>query len=473
MVVRARVRGVYATALSKMLHDNGVELVDVSEVIAKRLGIDTKRGLPADVTVKTDDSDPSQILILGFPDAVNKVLSIIEENVPYIITYKPKLGLYSAFKAKVIGKEGNECIAETPIGKAPLVDINECRKGSEIPVSVIKIPLKPGEKLVVSGRVRVVGKYAIVSFGSGVSFSSFIRNKDRITELLSASTKYLREGYSIRWRSNADEAPLIDVINEIPQLINELNELKKKLESAKPLNVVYDGEFIRLVELTYDSKLYLDSIRSSVTATTPYHHILRSSDVVISNIVDLLDSISQYINKNKLLNALKNWIIDKLLDKGEVIIYHKRPTGKTITLGKGLIKEARLNGSNHMVIKVERLVRGRGIYDGLNIPKEIGDIIISLIKENAWFIVHQYLSSDGEIKGLYMNINTPPEITPTGSIFYVDLGVDLVKTRDGCALIDTNKFRELIQNDLVSYDIIAKTIQTIENLINIYCIEEN
>jgi len=471
MVVRARVRGVYATALSKMLHDNGIELVDVSEVIAKRLGIDTKRGLPADATVKTDDSDPSQILILGFPEAVNKILSIIEDNIPYIITYKPKLGLYSAFKAKVIGKEGNECIVETPIGKAPLVDISECREGSEIPVSVIKIPLKPGERLVVSGRIRVVGKYAIVSFGSGVSFSSFIRNKDRITELLSASTKYLRDGYSIRWRSNADEAPLTDVISEVPQLISELNELKEKLESAEPLSVIYDGEFIRLVELTYNSKLYLDGVRSSVTATTPYHHMLRSSDVVVSNIVDLLDSISQYVSRDRLLNALKNWIIDKLLDKGEVIIYHKRPTAKTITLGKGIIKEAKLDRNNYMVIKVERLVRSRGMYDGLNVPKEIGDIIISLIKEDEWHTVHQYLSNDGEVKGLYININTPPEITPTGNILYVDLGVDLVKTRDGCALIDTDKFRELIRNDLIGYDMIARTIQTIENLINMYCTE--
>ncbi|RLG83277.1 MAG: hypothetical protein DRO18_08040 [Thermoprotei archaeon] len=468
MVVRARVRGVYATALSKLLHDNGVELVDVSEVIAERLGIDTKRGLPADVTIKTDDSDSSQLLILGFPEAVNTVLRIIEDHIPYIIIYKPRIGLYSAFKAVVEGRKGNECIARTPIGKAVLVDVNSCSEGQEIPVSVVKVPIKSGERLVVSGRIRVVGRYAIVSYGSGVSFSSFIRNKDRITELLSASTKYLREGYSIRWRSNADEAPLDEVVSEIPHLIDRLNELKRKLIEAEPLDIVYEGEYVRLVELTYKSKEYLDKLRGTVTTTTPYHHMLRSCDVTISMVVDLLDSLAQYIDNAKLINVVRDWIVRRLQDKKEIVIYHKRPTGKTIILGKGVVEDAMVS-SRGIEISIRRLVRGKGVYDGLNIPKEIGDIIHTKVVEGTWNIVHKYFNNEGSLKGTYININTPPEITPTGNVIYVDLGVDIVNDLEGCKLIDSSKFRELIENDLIGADIIAEVVKAIEDVLNSYC----
>ena len=469
MKVRARVRGIYATAISKILYDNGVELVDVSEQIARRLGIDQRRGEPADVTVKTDESDPSKLLVLGFPESVSAVGNILVRNIPDALVLKPKVGLYAAFKTKIIRKTNRECIVESPIGEALLVDESDCNPGKVVCVTVVKTPIRPSERLVVSSRVRVVGKYAIVGRGSRVSFSGFIRNKPRITELLNISTQYIRKGYSIRWRSNADEASLENIMNEIPQLIELLHKIEEKLSNAQPLEIIYTGEHMLFLELTYSSKQYLDNIRSRVLPTAPFHHALRAIENSYEGVVDLIDTFAEYIDKSDLEKWIREWIMKRLEYKKDLRIYHKSLYKKDVLLGEGIIENTAADKSKLRLI-IKRLIRGKGTYDGLNIPKEPGDIAFTHITEGKWYVVHSYYSSDMlNQKGLYININTPPEVLPNGSITYLDLGVDIIKDSKGCRLIDTEEFRKLLIDGITTEDVIAKVAKAVDEIINDYC----
>jgi len=469
MKVRARVRGIYATAISKILYDNGVELVDVSEQIAKRLGISQRRGEPADVTVKTDESDPSKLLILGFPESVDIIGDILISNIPDVLVLKPKVGLYAAFKTRIIRKTDRECVVESPIGEALLVDESGCSSGKEVSVTVVKAPVKPSEKLVVSSRVRVVGKYAIVGRGSRVSFSGFIRNKFRITELLSISAQYIRRGYSIRWRSNADEASLESIMNEIPQLIDLLHEVEEKLSKAQPLEIVYTGEHMLFLELTYASKQYLDNVRSNVLPTAPFHHALRAIENSYEGVVDLIDTFAKYINKSNLEKWVREWIAKRLELKKDIRIYHKSLYKKDILLGEGATEDvAASDGGLKLVIK--RVIKGKGTYDGFNAPKEPGDIALTHIAEGKWYIVHSYYSSTmSDQKGLYININTPPELLPNGSVTYLDLGVDVVRDGRGCRLIDTEEFRNLLIDGVATENVIARVTEAIDEVINNFC----
>ncbi len=469
MKVKARVRGIYATAISKILYDNGIELVDVSEQIARRLGIDQRRGEPADVTVKTDESDPSKILVLGFPEGVRIVGDILMNNIPDVLALKPKVGLYAAFKTRIIRKAERECIAESPIGEAVLVDEANCEPGKEVNVTVVKTPVKPNEKLIVSSRVRVVGKYAIVGRGSRVSFSGFIRNKSRITELLNISTQYVRKGYSIRWRSNADEAPLESIMEELPQLIDLLHKIEEKLSGAEPLKIVYTGEYMLFLELTYTAKQFLDKVRNHVLPTSPFHHALRTIENSYEGVVDLIDTLARYIDERKLEEWIREWIMKRLEYKKDLRIYHKSLHKKDLILGEGTLESISIeNGKLKLMIK--RIVRGKGVYDGLNVAKEPGDVALTSIFEGKWYIVHRYLSSDQSVqKGLYININTPPEVLPNGSITYLDLGVDIVKDDRGCRLIDSEEFRKLLADEMVTGDIVTRVAEAIDEVLNAFC----
>jgi len=467
MAVKARVRGIYSTALSKILLDNGIELVDVSPVIASRLGIDERRGLPADVTVKTENDNPSQIIVLGFPESVEEVSEILEMSIPGLIMFKPPIGLYASFKTRVLGFENRECVVESPLGKALLVDYVDCQPGREVYVSVIKLPIGSNEKLVVSERVRVVGKYAILGRGTGVSFSNFIKNKERVSQLLEISAKYLREGYSIRWRSNADEANLTDIMSEIPELIDLLNEVLSRLREA-PLNtVVYEGELVRIYELTYVSKLHLDSVRNKVVPTVYMHHLLKSSEVRDDGYVELADMLTHSIPEDISKTTVLKWLLSKVCEKGEVVIEHRK-LDRRILLGKAVVQT--ISDLDKAKISLKRLVKSIGIYDGINVKKEPGDIITSELNLGRWSLIHRYWSKDGKLKGIYANINTPPEILPSGRVKYIDLETDLIFTEsEGCRIIDTDGFRKLLSEGLLSQDIISNVIKEIDALMDEIC----
>jgi len=469
MVCRARVRGIYSTALSKILIDNGIELVDVIQVIANRLKVKEKRGLPADVTIKSDEENPSQILVLGFPKAVDKVLNILISEIPEVLTYVAKIGLYSAFKAEIKGFINHTCIVRTPIGEAILLDEESCIKGKYLPVTTIKVPLKPGEKLLVSSRLRAVGRYAIVGRGANVSFSSFIRNKDRISKLLEISSPMINQGYSVRWRSNADEAEISEIVNELPELVKELKRIESLTKNSEPLKVVYSGEHVGIVELTYNSKKFLDEVRAGITFTTPYHHMLRALHERGGDVVELLDIIAEDVSRERLDQWLKKWITEQLISRKDVIIYHRRPLKKNISLGRAQPSIVTANNGG-IRLKLRREMKTKGIYDGLNLRKEEGDYAITSLAENEWHILHDYYNRNGIHKGRYININTPPEIMPNGIITYVDLGIDIVKRSDeGCKLIDSEEFRSLIREGVIRGDIVENIAKEIGEVVLKYC----
>lgn len=471
MVVRARVRGIYSTALSKILSENGIELVDVSDVIAERLGIPQRRGYPADVTVKSDEGDPSEILVLGFPREVEEIVEIIRNEVPATMLYTSRLGLYSALKVRVLGRRGRECVAETPIGAAALVDLSECREGEEVPATVIKLVLKPGERLVLSARVRVVGKYALLGRGSRVSFSSFIRNKERIAELLALFSEYLNKGYSVKWRSNADEAPIESIREEIPQLIKLLEDVIKRLERAQPFEVVYEGEKIALIRLTGVSRRYLDEVRREVAPTAPYHHMLRAEANSSSGIVELLDIIASHTKPEDLEQWVREWLVDRVLNCKEVRLEHVRIGQRPVVLGPGKAEEATI-GDDGIAVIIKRKIRSRGTYDGLGVPREPGDTVITRVWERRWYVIHEYYGRDGVLKGIYVNMNSPPEIMPSGTISYLDLGVDIVKRPGGpCEIIDVEEFREAYGPGNLSPDVVTRLTEWLYRAIDEVCSE--
>lgn len=470
MVYKVRVRGIYSTAISKILYDRGLTLVDVSEVIAKRLGINSLRGEAADLTIKSDDSDPSNILVIGFPKAVRYVVNILTSMIPYMITIMPNIGLYSTFKTRVIGKRDGECLVETPLGQAQVVDVDECVKGMELPVTSIKVPLRRGERPLFSSKLRVVGYYAIVGRGSKLTFSNHIRNKNRISELVTLSSSYVRKGYSIHWRSNVDEADLNEVLKELNNLIELLNGVERSVASSKTLEIVYEGEALALLIPTSASKAYLDSVRASIAPTTPYHHQLKGVSGGLSDVVDLLDIISAGVDRNSLSKSIKEWLISKLPEY-EVSFRHSKLDGTVVNLGNGRVRTTYLDGDD-VCVEVERDVRSKGVYDGIGAHKELGDKILSKVCENRWWITHTYISSSNNlVKGEYVNINTPPEVLPNGDIKYVDLGIDLVKGSNGvCRLIDVGEFRGLIIDGVIREDIINAVLNTLNKLIDSLCV---
>ncbi|MCS7098834.1 MAG: DUF402 domain-containing protein, partial [Sulfolobales archaeon] len=423
MSARVRVRGIYSTAVSKILHERNFELVDVSDVIATRLGVPENRGLPADVTVKTDNDDASNILVIGHADHAEAVAYTLTENIPAVVAYVPPVGLYATVVVSVKGVKNGRCLVESPYGPAELIEYRDCREGAFLPASVLKVPTYSGDRTVLVPGARVVGDFAVVWRGTRVLFSPHLKNKNRISELLTISSQYVRKGVGIKWRSNADEASLEAIAAEIQNLVNQLSSVEEKAGSLKEISTITKGEKIVTIYLTHDSKIYLDGVRRAITPTADYHHMIKTSRGLYRDVAELLDEVSAYVDREVLRKITMRFIAKTIKDLEEVAINHKKLDGRSIRLGTADLVEFHYDSEFKLLL--ERKVRSSGTYDGIRIRKEVGDSIRTIAIEGVPYVVHSYYSGSGELKGIYVNINTKPEIVVPNAVEYVDLAIDI------------------------------------------------
>ncbi|MEM1622602.1 MAG: DUF402 domain-containing protein [Sulfolobales archaeon] len=470
MDIKVRVRGIYATAISKILRDEGYTLVDVSDVLVERLQVPSNRGIPADVTVKTDNDDASKLLIIGHSEYAETVAKTLMEHIPAVITYTPPMGLYSTLVAVVKGMKDGYCIVETPYGQAELVEYRECKEGALLPVSIIKVPAHPGDRIVVVPGVRVVGDFAVVWRGSKVLFSPHLKNKTRVSELLSISSQYVRRGISIKWRSNADEADLGAINAELPRLVSQLEVVEEKANNLREVSIVTKGERLILMYLTYDSKMHLDTVRRSVTPTADYHHLIKTSKGLYRDIAEILDEVSVYIDNVALRKITRKFMAKTIGDVGELTISHKKLDGTSIKLGTANLVEFYNDDIFELVL--ERKVKGSGVYDGIRVKKEFGDMIRTIVTEGTPYIVHYYYSSESELKGVYVSINTKPELVIPNTVEYVDLAIDLVRAKNKpCELVDQEELRSYLMNQyvIVSQEVYEYVARGLGKALSEYC----
>jgi protein associated with RNAse G/E len=183
------------------------------------------------------------------------------------------------------------------------------------------------------------------------------------------------------------------------------------------------------IEFPYLAKSQMDSLRSRVVPTLFNHHRLR---IIASEYVDLIEKeeLAYHPGKRETLSQdmEKRLIWDTYRVGKELQIDHVKLNGRVISLSEGEILQID-PGEKRLILKRKRF-KGRGKYDGLNVPKEAGDYAITRVEEGDWFYTHNYFRRDGQRIGTYYNINTLVEFYPD-RLRYVDLEIDVVCWPDG------------------------------------------
>jgi hypothetical protein len=411
-----RIRGIYATALTYLFIKDGFKVVQQTPQIAERFGM-TPVVEPADVTVK-DGEDKGEIVSIGAD-----IYSFMRTVFRYSPVWKSPVKLYSVIRpeeCKFMGYVVEPCLDEGLVIKPPVEG-----------------------KIILTAK-RAVSKDAMVWRGEGKTFfSEHIRDEDRI-KLLSISIPYNKKGYNVKWRSNA---PLATV----SQLKEELESLIMRYESDDFRNQGED--FIRVL-LSLEDKLFLDGIRSMVVKTMKFHHMLKYS--YTHNEVDIEEAKE---------NPDPTPLIDKLANNF-LKIEHVKPDGRKILLRGGYViyKETK---PDYYLIRLKRTFEGGGgKYDSLDIPIDEGDYDIVEFDSRNWYQIHKYYSKYGNLKGVYVNISTPPEIL-RDKIRYIDLEVDVVKKGDRIEAVDLEEL-ERVKNVLGEklYEKALKTVEEVKKLLS-------
>jgi len=454
--MKAKVRGIYSTALTKLLLDNDFEIVQPSLAIKKRFKLVDDVSLP-DLKIR-DRYDSQGVRVLGAFEAVDKFQTILQSTFEDALTRKWHVSVDGIYKGNVI--DSNEYavyvdIGNGIIGRLPRNEIvNENDKQVIAQVDKKRLGAK---QPILTTKLKIVGTYAILLQSSKTGVSLKIRDLRRRTELYELGKMLAPKGWGIIWRSASENQQREALEKEIKELAEKVEILNEKAFRAEAPSLLVEGLCFMDVEFPCSSKKILDRLRSYSAPTLEGHHFYKSCGGEIAAALEMSEKLLEKGQPRSDVEELfEEQIRYKFPEEGSSVdIEHVKLSGVVFHLGQATIESL-----DQEQIKYSRTMRSDGFYDGLGVKKEAGDKSTSETKIGEWYITTKYFSADGKWKGTYINLNTPVEVYPN-ALRYVDLEVDVCIHPNGTTkVLDMEKLEKAHEKGVVS----RKLFETIKEM---------
>lgn len=458
--MKAKVRGIYSTALTKLLLDNSFEIVQPSLTIKKRFELEDNL-VPPDLKVN-DRYDLQGIRAFGTSDAVGTFQSILHSTFEDVLTRKWQVSVDGIFKGIVMESAEDTVYIDVGSGVVGRLPKSEITKTNEKQVLVQVERKRIGFKHpVLTTKLKIVGDYAILTQNSKVGVSLKIRDLNKRAELYALGKKFAHDGWGIIWREASANQSREALENEIIALGEKAKILNEKASRVGAPALLIEGLYFMNVEFPSTSKGHLDELRSSVAQTLDRHHFFKSCGGEVSAALEMAEKLLEKGQDRREVEELfKQQIMYEFPEVGSLVdVEHVKLSGFVLHLGQAIIESL-----DEEQIRYSRTMRGNGFYDGLNVRKEAGDKAVSETKRGEWCVTTKYFSRAGEWKGTYINFNTPVEIYPK-AIRYVDLEVDVCIQPDGTAeVLDMEKLEKALENSFISETLFETVKEKVEEI---------
>ncbi|MDW8040097.1 MAG: DUF402 domain-containing protein [Nitrososphaerota archaeon] len=459
--MKAKVRGVYATALTKLLLDNGFEVVQPSQTIKARFGL-MDNNEPPDLKIR-DKHDLQGVAALGTKEAINAFKTVLHENLDDVVTRTWGVSVDGIYKGCVVGEDGrnvyvkieNETVGVLPKQEKPF------ESQSEILVQVERKPV--GRKTpFLTAQLKVVGNCAILVQNSRIGVSLKIRDIAKRAELYALGKQLAPMGWGIIWREPAAYKPKEALESEVAALAEKVKILSEKASSALAPSLLVEGSYFMSVEFPSMSKRKLDMLRASVTPTLDGHHFYKSCGGNVSAALEMAEKLLEKGQSPEEVKRLfKGQIAAEFPEEGMTVnVEHVKLSGAVFHLGQAVLETL-----NNGEVCYCRTIKANGFYDGLGTAKEAGDKAVSKTRLGEWHIITNYYARDGVWKGAYININTPVEVYPN-ALRYVDLEVDISIRPDGeTKVLDVEKLEKALEKGLIGKKVYERVKAEVEEIL--------
>lgn len=442
-----RVRGIYATALTRALLDAGHDVVQASPPIKRRFDAD----LPTadhDVAIETSD-DRQGIGLTGDADAVENVTSLLAETAIDTFDWTDPAPRGAIFDATVTEASGGGAVCTLDEagtqGYLPFRRVDGyLEEGDAVRVQVDEAAAPwEDDRPLLDTDVRVESGLATLRRGkSGVRVAGRDDADGRelagLTDLLSTDVP---DGWGLEWARDARDADMTTLDGALETAGERAGELDEALTEAgdvaedapRQVATPAGGSWVWFGR---ESRFALDATRRAVTPTMPGHHRTKAGSDAASAGVDFVEAFcgdrfasDAAADGGDVDDEFPFDVVTDQFGPGEgdtVRIDHGKPSGHRIVLGSGEVVEHDADGT----VAVKREMSPGGNYDALDVPREAGDTALTKFREGRWWYPTTYRDAEGKPKGTYVNICTPVEVFPD-AVRYVDLHVDVVKQTDG------------------------------------------
>ncbi|MBX0322239.1 DUF402 domain-containing protein [Halomicroarcula sp. F13] len=424
-----RIRGIYTTALTHLLDEAGVDVVQASDPIEDRFDAEFAVERAAATVATTDDRQG--VGVSGDAETVDRVVDLLADLGRDALWWADPLPEGAVYAGEVTETLGSGAVVDCGDGEGFLPYSNaedRVETGDRLCVQVVEgsAPWTDGRP-VLDGTVAVRGELLTLERGASNSTTA---GGPAMLDVIAADP---REGWGVSWERASDEASfdaLADALSAANARAEAIDDALDGAEAAADVapHRYYDGGATTWVWFGRESRFALDDQRRAVTTTMQGHHRVKAGSNAASAAVDYVEALCDDPGSGGETDFPFAVTARQFGPEagGSLTLGHGKPDGRLITLGRADVQSVDADGT----VTVEREMTAGGEYDALGVPKEAGDVAETKLKEGRWWYPTTYRDSDGEKKGTYVNVCTPVEIFPD-TARYVDLHVDVVKHADG------------------------------------------
>jgi hypothetical protein len=431
-----RIRGIYATALTELLD---AAVVQASPTIRDRFPGEALETGPATVAV-TSSRDRIGVSVSGAPEPVERVGQRLTEVSRDTFAWPADAPVGAVYSGRVTETVGGGAIVDLgpTSGYLPF----DAAEGYVETGDAIRVQVARSVPPWVDRRPRLRSELRVERpLGRLLREESGVRGPGEgevagLTDLLDRSVP---AGWGLRWSRGSEDATMETLDAVLEDLVAAASALDASLADATPepparLHGERETTWIRFGR---EGRFALDATRRAVTTTMAGHHRIKAGGGDASTAVDFAEALERGSGDGHDDGSggesddadLNFGAVSATFgpQEGDTIrIRHGKPDGRAIDLGEATVTDVDPGGG----VTIEREIRSRGTYDGLETTREPGDVATTSIKEGRWWYPTVYRGPEGASKGTYVNVCTPVECFPD-RISYVDLHVDVVQRPDG------------------------------------------
>ncbi|WP_435316958.1 DUF402 domain-containing protein [Haloarchaeobius sp. TZWSO28] len=450
-----RVRGIYTTALTQLLLEEGFDVVQASPPIRRRFEEHDAdlSARPAAVEIETT-GDRQGVGLIGERETlatVREVVANVGVDALHWDSAAPRGAVFDGIVTETLGSGAVVDLGDAE-GFLPFRTVEGYVDDGDVVRVQVHEPAAPwsDDRPLLSTDITVHDGLVELSQGrSGVSANV---NGERATEIVRTTDILpvdVPDGWGVRWQRAAADADMSALGDALQAAVDRAEELDDQLAAAggdpdDAPNLLAPGEGTAWVWFGRECRFALDEVRRGVERTMIGHHRIKAAHRAASTAVDFVEAVCEDPGGEFPFQAVTEQFGPLLGDR--IALAHGKPEGRLIVLGRGEITDYDPGGQ----VTLERQMSGGGTYDALGVPREQGDVAITKLKEGRWWYPTVYRGEDGEKKGTYVNICTPVELFPDEAR-YVDLHVDVVKHADGTVeRVDDDELDEAVASGHVS-----------------------
>ncbi len=423
-----KIRGIYSTALTKILSEEGYLISFPSEKIKKRMHIEEDDKVSSLIY---DKEDLNGVIVHGKES--EEIIETLAKNIGDIVTKKLETGDIYRGIIKKVDMDSKEIVVDIGEEREGILSLREywgfLKEGQPI---LVQTKGKNRDFYLLSCHLRFFGENLVLIKGGFTKPSKHIKDKEEMERLMELAKDSKLKGWGILWKSLAEGKTNEELKEEIDRLLEKEGKIKEKFEQDSKPEMLEKGFSIYFIDFPKDAKDKLDNIRAGVCPTLKGHHFLKSGG--FSMLADLADKMVEEVGEEKTAKYVREIFENNMKIGGFYKIIHKKPSGDSIIMFGKIMEN---NGS----LKIQRRLRYRGELDGLGIKIKEGDYAVSTLKNGEFFVKHEYYTKNKELIGKYYSINTPLEIYPK-ICRYIDLEVDVIEKDGKKEIIDMEKLEE-------------------------------